>query len=118
VISADQTIKQSLRTITAIWFACVVIGAFLPDRWKTRFLIHGPLHLPVHFAVFLCSGLLAFGFVRPFARQARRFVAPIGLALVIEPLQRLVHPIRFDWRDFITDILGVSVALLFSKLLC
>jgi VanZ family protein len=117
VISADQTIKQSRRTITAIWFACVVIGAFLPDRWKTRFLLHGPLHLPVHFAVFLCSGLLAFGFVRPFARQARRFVALTGLALAIEALQRLIYPIRFEWRDFITDILGASVALLVSKLL-
>jgi len=117
LISGDEVIKRRWKAITATWFVCLVLGSFLPLRWKTRLLLKGPLHLPVHFTVFLVSGLLLFASLRPFARQFPRFVALIGLAFAIESLQCLVFHNTFEWRDLFTDTLGVSVALLIAQVL-
>jgi hypothetical protein len=94
-----------------VWFTCVVIGSLLP-RWKHLFHIPHRFHLPMHFAVFALSTFVAFGLAPSRGRRIFCSMALIGLALVLETLQRAIYPIRFEWRDFVTDTLGVLAALL------
>jgi len=104
------------RAITGVWFACVIAGSLLPLHWKTILRTNGPLHVPLHFAVFAISGMLTFGFSRSISGKILICSALIGLAFVLEGLQRAFNPIRFEWRDVLTDGGGVLAAVFFASL--
>jgi hypothetical protein len=101
--------------IIVFWFTCLILGSFLP-RWKTLFHTGGRLHLSMHFAAFAFSGFIAFGFVPARTRRVLSCIGLIGLAFFLEALQRVVYPIRFEWRDFMSDVFGILAGLLFTAI--
>ena len=98
--------------ITAAWYLCVVLGSILP--WKSRLPTHGRVHLPLHFATYLISVFLTFGFAPWPGRRVFSVAAAITLAFVTEAMQCHIYRIDFEWRDLMTD----TYAVLAGALLC
>jgi hypothetical protein len=104
-----------LRIVVAA--ACVVLligGSLLSQQWKEILLIHGPLHLPVHYAAFGAVGVLTLLNAHGRRNCILLSLALIELAFVVEAIQQSLSGVNFEWRDFLTDAFGVASALLIS----
>ena len=102
--STRRTIRGAL--ITVVFYASVVVGSLLPSL-KPHLHAHRSLHLPMHFATYVLSALLTFGFAPWRGRQVLSCAAPVSLAFVTEALQCDIYGISFEWRDVVTDVVGV-----------
>jgi hypothetical protein len=108
--STRRTIWGAL--ITAMFYISVVVGSLLPGL-KPRLHAHRSLHLPMHFATYVLSALLTFGFAPWRGQQVLSCAAPVSLAFVTEALECEIYGIRFEWRDIVTDIVGVLAGAVF-----
>lgn len=61
----------------------------------------------MHFATYVLLVFLTFGFAPWRGRQVLSCAAPVSLAFVTEALQSEIYGIRIEWRDIITDVVGV-----------
>lgn len=105
--------KPNWKTaIWYVWFGCLVLGSFLPQTWKVRLGTTGSLHLPLHFAVFMSSGLLAMVFSMSLNVRAIRCLSLIVLALILEVSEARIARNRVEWRDVAADTGGVLAAVL------
>lgn len=103
--------QQRRIAVTCGWIACIAVGSFLSENWKSVLLTKGQLHLPIHFAVFALSGFFVQG-ISPSSRKRTMFYAAlIGFALSLELLQFAIYTIHFEWRDFTADTAGILTAL-------
>jgi glycopeptide antibiotics resistance protein len=102
----------SRRAGLAMWFIFLTTLSLLPDSVKRRIGTTGVLHDVGHLLVFcftvfiLCNPKLSL--VNKFLRAALVF----GFALITEGLQCLIFLNYFEWRDIITDGLGVTLGIL------
>ena len=94
-----------------LWLVAIIVVSFVPEAWKVRMRLAGPLHLPLHFAVFAVSGFLLFG-LWPRGRWVRNFLAVIALASISEVLQGRLADARTEWRDVLADVCGTACAML------
>lgn len=99
------------RIIAFSWFTAIVVVSLAPESWKVRLLVIRSLHLPAHFAIFACSGLMAFGVSTPVRNQIGRCLMVMALALVLELLQARMSRNSIEWIDVVADILGVLTAM-------
>jgi hypothetical protein len=99
------------RIVAFLWFAAIVVASLAPESWKVRLLVIRSLHLPAHFAIFACSGLLASAFSTPVRNQIGRCLMVIALAVVLEVLQARMSGNSIEWIDVVVDILGVLTAM-------
>jgi len=61
--------------------------------------------------------MLTLSFARSLSGKILICSALIGLAFVLEGLQRAFNPIRFEWRDVLTDSGGVLAAIFFASVM-
>jgi hypothetical protein len=101
---------------TLIWFTCLVLGSLLPLSFKAALHTHGRLHLPLHFAAFAVSGMIVFSSTRSAGTRILLFLALITVGFSLEMLQVAIYQIIFEWRDFVADICGVFVGLVFCAM--
>jgi uncharacterized protein YjeT (DUF2065 family) len=59
--------------------------------------------------------MLLFGSERSLFRRILLCSVLIGLAFVLEGLERAVYPIRFEWRDLATDSCGSLAAMFWAS---
>jgi VanZ family protein len=99
------------RIIAYSWFAAVVVASLVPESWKARLHVTGSLHLPLHFAVFAFSGLLALCFSASMWNQICRCLAVVTLACILEVMQGLLSGKSIEWIDVVVDIAGILIAM-------
>ncbi|HEX3744310.1 MAG TPA: hypothetical protein VHW09_10285 [Bryobacteraceae bacterium] len=105
-----QKRRASRFLLPAVWFALLGVGSFIPFAWKLHLHIHGPLHLPAHFLVFLISGLVACGAASSQKQRIAACAAVIVYACAIEILEARVFGNSLEWIDMLVDASAVILA--------
>lgn len=96
-----------MRFFLAVWLLLITAVSLAPLRAKTALGTVGFWHNPMHFAVFLLTGVLAlFGAQSLYARGFRTFML-VAFCATIELLEAVIYRNHIEWRDILIDSLGL-----------
>jgi hypothetical protein len=96
-----------VRFLVAAWLLLITAVSLAPLRLKLALHTVGVWHNPIHFAVFLATGLLALSTASSFATRGLRTAYLILFCAATELLEALLFHNPFEWRDLSVDSLGL-----------
>ena len=96
--------------------ACVAFVSFLPVRGKRALHTEGRLHVSLHLAVFALVSFVAFHAARSRAARIAAFAGAVLFGFLIEEGEHLIYGGAMEWKDVLTDTMGVIVGTLLAVL--
>ena len=100
------------RTRLAVWLGGLAAVSLMPLSIKRAIGTTGVLHHAGHLAAFVVTGILFLQWKRP-ERSWPWLIWPLAaFAFALEYTEAAVYHNAIEWRDIVTDILGLLTALL------
>ena len=110
---ARKPILGSLLALSVV-VACVAFGSFLPVRGKRALHTEGRLHVSLHMTIFALVAFVAFRAARSRTTRIAAFAGAVLFGFLIEEGEHLVYGAAMEWKDVLTDTVGVVAGTLLA----
>jgi hypothetical protein len=102
---------EGVRILVPIWLVLIAALSFAPFGIKFHLRTIGALHYLGHSSIFFVTAVLILWNATGLASKAWRSVSVVLFGALLELLESMSFHNIFEWRDVLSDAIGVAIAL-------
>jgi hypothetical protein len=119
-VTASNQLTRKPGLLSLLVASIVVAGvsfvSFLPVRGKRALHTEGHLHVGLHFVAFSLVGFVFFRVARSRTARIAAFAGAVLFGFLIEEGEHLIYGGGMEWKDVLTDAIGVLAGTLLAVL--